>query len=104
VNRRSFLALASGLLVVAPEPVRAYSFIGGWREHVDHRFILDAVGVEVVWPYGPVTLARAIEALRDEGLAGVLTRPENCKVEWLTSDWGGRVLMARVPGLREGPS
>jgi hypothetical protein len=31
VRRRSFLALASGLLVVAPEPVRAYSFVGGWN-------------------------------------------------------------------------
>jgi len=29
MNRRSFLALASGLLV--PEPVRAYSFVGGWN-------------------------------------------------------------------------
>ncbi len=32
MNRRHFLALASGLLV--PEPVRAYSFVGGWKRYV----------------------------------------------------------------------
>lgn len=30
LSRRTFLTLASGLLVPAPEPVRAYSFAGGW--------------------------------------------------------------------------
>lgn len=32
MNRRSFLALASGLLVPVPEPVRSYFFapMGGW--------------------------------------------------------------------------
>jgi hypothetical protein len=32
MNRRTFMTLASGLLVPAVEPARAYSFIGGWRE------------------------------------------------------------------------
>jgi hypothetical protein len=33
MNRRSFLALASGLLAPVPEPIRAYAFApaGGWR-------------------------------------------------------------------------
>jgi hypothetical protein len=31
MNRRGFLALASGLLAPVPEPVRAYSFVGGWH-------------------------------------------------------------------------
>jgi hypothetical protein len=49
VKRRSFLALASGLLVVAPEPVRAYSFVGGWRgegvnEWLD-RVVLELFGM-----------------------------------------------------------
>jgi hypothetical protein len=36
LGRRSFLALASGLLVPEPEPVRAYSFVGGWAQRVAH--------------------------------------------------------------------
>ncbi len=31
ISRRSFIALASGLLVPELEPVRAYSFAGGWN-------------------------------------------------------------------------
>jgi hypothetical protein len=36
ISRRSFIALASGLLVPEVEPVRAYSFIGGWNPVVAH--------------------------------------------------------------------
>lgn len=32
MNRRSFIKLASGLLAAVHEPVRAYSFVGGWAE------------------------------------------------------------------------
>ena len=31
MNRRSFLALAGGIVVATREPVRAYSFVGGWN-------------------------------------------------------------------------
>ncbi len=32
MNRRSFMQLVSGLLIPTQEPVRAYSFVGGWQD------------------------------------------------------------------------
>lgn len=41
MRRRSFLALASGLFAPMPEPLRAYSFVGGWRGAAYWRGALD---------------------------------------------------------------
>jgi hypothetical protein len=53
VNRRrlfqGFAAVASGLLV--PEPVRVYSFVGGWRgEPWGYAYWAPAGGAEIMFP------------------------------------------------------
>jgi hypothetical protein len=47
MNRRSFLALAPGLLV--PEPVRAYSFVGGWRAEPEVRWFAFPATPSGIW-------------------------------------------------------
>jgi hypothetical protein len=51
MNRRQFIVLASGLLVPAPERVRAYSFVGGWtiRIPTNPDCVTDGVTDEVFW-------------------------------------------------------
>lgn len=95
MNRRAFLsaltATASGLLV--PEQVRAYSFVGGWREHVFYDFVIEGVGLS------RIALLDVMEHMRRTGRAGVLTRADGIRMERLTNgvEW---ITRARVPGLR----
>ncbi len=93
MKRRSFLALASGLLVPDYEPVRAYSFIGGWREHVMRRFVLR--GPEMT----SLEAADVIEWLRRRGEAGVLTKLENVRLRHVSNDQGDRLLLADIPAV-----
>lgn len=95
MNRRLFLSALVGTAagVVVPEPVRAYSFVGGWREHVDHGFVLEGAG----WPRMSVSVV--IEHLRREGRAGALTRAENVRLDRLWNDAGEMIVRARVPAL-----
>jgi hypothetical protein len=70
LNRRHFLALASGLLAPVPEPVKRYFFApaGGWRRpiHLDFLSRPAVREVESVREYGQI--AEVLEAFRRRGL------------------------------------
>ena len=93
MNRRSFLALASGILVRAPEPVRAYSFVGGWKHRREMLAMLPGV--------------RSLDHEVDEVLAQIraagmepLVLPRNVTVEFCPDPFDHRPLrIVRVPYL-----
>jgi hypothetical protein len=70
LSRRNFLALASGLLVPAPvEPVRAYSFVGGWNASAIKFVSLGMRGVQL----GPPRPGQVV-TLRNDGNSSVVVQ------------------------------
>ena len=72
ISRRSFIALASGLLV--PEPTRVYSFAGGWAEPLP-RASFNGIEFPSLTELTSRLLNDLHDAAEEAGLAGVTTAP-----------------------------
>lgn len=74
VNRRAFMALASGLLVPEHETVQAYSFVGGWTKVVgapSGAALYVRGGGELVWRTAEGLEITIAEALPFVGVARI---------------------------------